>query len=287
MAAFAAGPPTATAPYPARSMTELTIVTVTLNAGPTLLETVRSVASQDWHDYEHIIKDAGSSDGSTSDVGDFPRVRLYAQADTGIYDAMNQAIGLASGRWTLFLNAGDRLTHAHSLATVLSAAQEKDSLLYCDYVDGHVGGRVSYPSRLSPFFLYRSVLCHQACLLRTHVLREFGGFDTTLRIAADQDVIVRAIVRERLPHRHVPHPAVYYAGGGFSAAAGNRALLDAEWREVRRRYFDAATRRRYAFAWSLTLPAFRTAIMRSNASAWLRPYYARLVNAFNALGRRA
>ena len=83
------------------------IIVVCLNAGDRLQDTLDSIWKQSYSDYEVIIKDGGSKDGSLSCVPKKDNVHLYREKDTGIYDAMNQAVRYAHGEYLLFLNTGD------------------------------------------------------------------------------------------------------------------------------------------------------------------------------------
>ena len=86
------------------------IIVVCLNAGQRLCDTVGSVLGQRYANFEVVVKDGGSSDGSVEMLAETwqdARLRVYAEKDSGIYDAMNQAVKLAGGAYFLFLNAGD------------------------------------------------------------------------------------------------------------------------------------------------------------------------------------
>lgn len=88
------------------------IIIVCLNAGDRLVSTVESVLSQKYGGYEIIVKDGGSKDGSVEKLKGLysdSRLHIYVQGDSGIYDAMNEAVKLAEGDYILFLNAGDSL----------------------------------------------------------------------------------------------------------------------------------------------------------------------------------
>ena len=83
------------------------IIVVTLNAGEKLKETVQSVLAQQFTDYEIVVKDGGSTDGSVEKLPQDARLMVYVRKDKGIYDAMNQAVEFAKGQYVLFLNCGD------------------------------------------------------------------------------------------------------------------------------------------------------------------------------------
>jgi glycosyltransferase involved in cell wall biosynthesis len=257
------------------------VVTVTLDPGAALKDTARSVAEQTFGGYEHLVKDGGSKDGSLAALAGSSRARLVVRPDSGIYDAMNQALDEARGEYVLFLNAGDRLNGPDVLERVARAAAEDRSvdLFYCDYVNAEMGGEVVSPDRLTRFLLYRSPICHQAWFLRRAVYDRVGRFDTSFRLAADHDLLARAVLRGGIRSRHLAFPGVVYQGAGYSRSPANRARLKEEIAMLRARSFDPATRRLYAVLWHATLPSLRTRLNTSPALRFLwRPYTA-VVNA--------
>ena len=81
---------------------KFSIIVVCLNAGEKLHSTLKSILEQTETDYEVVIKDGGSTDGSTEQVMQDEKIRLITQKDKGIYDAMNQAVGYAGGEYFFF-----------------------------------------------------------------------------------------------------------------------------------------------------------------------------------------
>lgn len=258
----------------------LSIVTVTRNAGAALSRTSQSIAEQTFRDYEHLVKDGLSSDGSLAGVGAFPQARVVVRADRGIYDAMNQALEVCRGEWVLFLNAGDLFASPEALAAVASRLAEASEagLVYCDYFAGEFHDVIVNPARVSPFFVYRTTLCHQVCFFRREVLARIGGFDTSLAVAADHDLLARAVVREGVRAVHVPAVAIRYEGCGFSRRPENRSRHRRELQAIRSRHFGLARRLTYALVLAGTLPGLRKAIFEWRALRVLRRPYLALVN---------
>lgn len=89
------------------------VVVVSLNSGERLKKTLQSILNQTFSDYEVIIKDGGSKDGSLDFLSSehvlekYPQIRLIQEKDRSIYDGMNQAVTYVSGRYVQFLNCGD------------------------------------------------------------------------------------------------------------------------------------------------------------------------------------
>ena len=89
------------------------VVVVSLNSGERLKKTLQSILNQTFSDYEVIIKDGGSKDGSLDFLSSehvlekYPQIRLIQEKDRSIYEGMNQAVTYVSGRYVQFLNCGD------------------------------------------------------------------------------------------------------------------------------------------------------------------------------------
>ncbi|MEZ0450826.1 glycosyltransferase family 2 protein [Sphingobacterium thalpophilum] len=90
---------------------KITIITVVYNDVKNIHKTIRSVLEQSFRNYEYIVIDGGSKDGTLELVQSYNERIDYilSEKDSGIYDAMNKGIGIASGEWLLFLNSGDLL----------------------------------------------------------------------------------------------------------------------------------------------------------------------------------
>ena len=100
------------------------IVVVCLNPGEKLLKTVQSVLNQKYGNYEIVVKDGGSTDGSLEQLPADSRIRVYTRPDSGIYDAMNQAMSYVTGQFVQFLNCGD-LLHDDMVLERLAAVMER------------------------------------------------------------------------------------------------------------------------------------------------------------------
>jgi len=261
------------------------IVTVALNAGPDLLATALSVVAQRFGGYEYLIKDGGSIDGSLEALAGFKQARTISCPDTGIYDAMNQALALCRGEYVMFLNAGDVFMGEQVLETVAERCQPEDSpaLVYTDYATTFERKRIRSPHHLREGFLFRTMLCHQACYVRRDSYERYGGFDTSLKVVADFDFLLRLVLRARAATCHVPIVGVVSKEGGYSSRPENFGVARNEVALLRKRYFSTPKRLIYGALYGLTFPGLRSAIVRKPSLRFLRPLYRRAVNAFNHL----
>ena len=111
-------------------MIKFSIITVCLNAGNDLLETVESTLKQSYSEFEIIVKDGFSKDESICKLPQDKRIHLVQKKDTGIYDAMNQGIEVAQGDYMIFMNAGDKFYDSEVLKRIADGIEETSGDLY-------------------------------------------------------------------------------------------------------------------------------------------------------------
>lgn len=230
------------------------IITVCLNPGPDLDPTVRSVLAQDFEDYELIIKDGGSSDGTQKRTWADPRVRFISSPDKGIFDAMNHALGLATGEFVCFLNAGDFFPGGHVLSAMagLIKGNPDADLFYGDVRKPQSrSGFELYPDRLSRFFLFTHSICHQCWFLRRSVYLSYDGFETAHTDVADCRLLLRLLVRGGVKYKHLPRIVVHYKGGGSSAGLDKQEKNQRWVDELRRELFSPLEYRAFHLAWKM------------------------------------
>lgn len=151
--------------------TRVTIVTVCFNCVELIEETIRSVLSQDYEDFEYIVIDGGSNDGTYKVIKRYVDQLAYcvSEPDNGVYDAMNKAIDRAAGEYLLFMNAGDRFSGGAVLRDMLATSTA--DVIYGDfsYSSGPLAGRVQadFPS---------GVFNHQAVLYRRKLHERYGYY---------------------------------------------------------------------------------------------------------------
>lgn len=177
----------------------ISVITVCFNSQRTILETLQSVASQDFASYEHIVWDGGSTDGTRDIVSSFsnPSLRCLYGSDSGIYDAMTQAAAHASGDYIMFLNSDDVLTTSGSLSSVATAAKGQADLVCWDIAyfgdsGSLVRSGVWQSSRRYPRAARFSVVPpHPGTAVKREVFVRLGGFSTAYRTAGDFDFFLR------------------------------------------------------------------------------------------------
>jgi len=235
------------------AMTPLfSVITVSLNAGIALRQTVESALHQSCGDFELLVKDGGSKDGSLDLVPNDPRVRIVTAPDRGIFDAMNQALDLCTGRFIHFLNAADFYVDDRVLEDVaaeIGAAPETE-FFYGDVIfPGFSREYIRYPSRLSRYFLHAHMLCHQGWFVSRQAYLRLGKFKLGAKSGGDQVFLYDAILGERMAYRHIPRFIARYDVHGFSSSLAVQAQSHNFRHAIRCKYYPAWERCLYRGVW--------------------------------------
>ena len=190
------------------SRPKISVVTAVKNAVGPLRRTLESVASQTWPHVEHLVVDGGSGDGTAELLrGQMERGRVTwwcSEPDGGIYEAMNKGVRQACGEWLLFLGAGDTLadeTVLAKLAPILATLPEDREIVYGRVTHRPESDAISNAcwEEMCPRVRYGDdSIHHQGVLHRRTIFRQFGLYDETFRIAADQ-LLLRRYLRDHDP----------------------------------------------------------------------------------------
>ena len=229
----------------------VSIVVPTYNCGATLEATLHSLAEQSWRDFEVVLSDGASSDGTVqtarSMAGSLPACTVLSRPDHGVYDAINLGIAGARGQWILILGGDDRLHAGDTLARVAPMLTTTSAdAIYGDVrvmnpsrMDVPAGGRYAGPMPLVK--LLRTNICQQAIFYRRSLFDELGGFEVTYKILADWAFNLR--VAFRAPMVWVDQVIADYAGTGLSARCRDEAAERGIPELVRQELLRRAARR--------------------------------------------
>ncbi len=248
------------------------IIIVCLNPGHKLGETLESITMQTCQDYEVVIKDGQSSDGvleAWEKENSDSRIRVYKEKDKGIYDAMNQAVTKASGRFIYFLNCGDLFFDEKVLAKVREKVQsgtDRPQIIYGNIFETLTGQQVASNPHLDRFGCYRNVPCHQACFYEKDLLIRHP-FEIKYRVRADYEQFLWCALEEQAQLTFMPATIAYYEGGGFSETAENRKRSAHEHKEIAERYMKAGELFKYRAILLLTLAPLRTRLAENAKTA--------------------
>lgn len=208
---------------------KVSIITAALNNADTIGTCIQSVNNQSYADVEQIIVDGGSSDG-TLEIARRENTRItkvVSEPDNGIYDALNKGISLASGDIIGILSSDDFFAHEGAIKTVADSLRDKGTdSCYSDleYVDRDNTGKVIRYWKSSGYspgrFKYGWMPAHPTYFARRWVYEKYGYFNTSFRIAADYELMLRFMVKYGVSAYYIPEVLIKMRMGGIS----NRSL---------------------------------------------------------------
>lgn len=208
----------------------ISVVVATYNSEKTVRHTLESLLHQTYDNYEVLVVDGCSSDGTLDIVREYEprfegRLRCVSEPDKGLYDAMNKGYRLVQGDIVGLLNSDDFYSSEEVLATIARAFQSEDvDAVYADvhYVKATDIRQMTryYSSRVFRRGLMRLgfMPAHPSFYCRRSIVLEYGMFNLQYKVAADFDQMVRLIYKQRIRTRYIPMDVVTMRAGGVSNA---------------------------------------------------------------------
>jgi glycosyltransferase involved in cell wall biosynthesis len=206
---------------------KISIVTATYNSSITVRDTLNSIAKQQYTDIEHIIVDGLSKDNTLAIVGEFPHVaKMISEKDNGIYDAMNKGVQMATGDVIGILNSDDFYTGSTVLSKVAAAFEDPTvEAVYGDlqYVKQDNIQLITRTWKAGAFhrnnLYYGWMPPHPTFFVRRSVYEKGGLFNTSLRSAADYELMLRFLLKHNIKACYIPEVLVKMRAGGMSNAS--------------------------------------------------------------------
>ena len=201
-------------------MSLISIITVNRNNAAGLRRTIQSVIGQKGVDFEFIVIDGASTDGSVRVIEEYESDLSFwaSEPDTGIYQAMNKGIRKAEGDYCLFLNSGDWLCGEGSLAAAAGNIDGKADIYYSDLrvSDGRRSWLIEYPRTVDVNYFVSNTISHQNALIRRKALAAAGLYREDFSIASDWYFFLYSLFKNAAVFRHIPECIAYYYYEGMS-----------------------------------------------------------------------
>lgn len=213
-------------------MPKLSIITINYNNALGLKKTIGSVFSQDFAEYEYIVIDGGSTDGSKEVIENHADKLAYwvSEKDKGIYNAMNKGVGKASGEYLLFLNSGDYFIKKEVLSNIMYLIGGSD-IIYGNLIikEAHQEWLKEYPSKLTFNYFYNDSIPHSgAAFIKHELFRKIGYYDETLTITSDWKFYMKALFIYNASYKYINETISVFPYDGISSKFENRSLLQQE-----------------------------------------------------------
>ena len=213
----------------------ISIITINYNNHLGLECTVESVQNQTYTNFEHIIIDGGSADGSKEYLeSQNDKINYWiSEPDNGIYNAMNKGIKVAKGEYLFFLNSGDDFVNSKALQSIAQSLSGEDIIYFnINQVSNFRKVKVKQvPSELSFSYLYHDLPPHQSTFIKKKLFNDYGNYDESLKIVADWKFLILALLKYNATYKHIDKVFTNFYLGGVSSNSESFKLMQAE-REI-------------------------------------------------------
>lgn len=201
---------------------KVSIITVAWNSSETIRDTIDSVNKQDYNNIEHILIDGNSSDNTVEIFKSFSTVPniISSETDSGIYDAMNQGLKIATGEVIGFLNSDDFFANSGVISSIVTAFEKEVDLVHgnIEFIDkNNQLKRVWDGSNFTNSDFAKSMSpAHPTLYCKRHVFDKLNGFNLNYKIASDIDFMIRALCIEKFKIQYLNKVFVRMRLGGIS-----------------------------------------------------------------------
>lgn len=220
---------------------KLSIITINFNNKDGLIKTFRSVINQINKNYEWIVIDGGSTDGSKEIIEEYSSYISFwvSEPDKGIYNAMNKAIIHSNGEYCFFLNSGDFFSENDCVGKILPELTGEDYIfsnvsVFSDKKNKKFTTDVESALSKGVNYFYYDTLCHQGMFIKSRILKE-RPYNENLKIVADWEHVFERLVIKKGSYKTINLVTTYVLDGGVSAR--NNKLLMQERKSVAEMYY--------------------------------------------------
>lgn len=222
-----------------KTMKKLSIITVNYNDLQGLEKTIYSITEQNYQNFELIVIDGGSTDGSKEFIENCSRIDYWvSEKDSGIYNAMNKGILAANGEYVIFMNGGDYFYSCYTLDAIKREFDYNIDILYGNaiFVQKDKKFQVDFPDKLNFSFFYSNSLCHQSIFYKRSLFDNYL-FNENLRIVSDWEFNIKNICLFNKTYKHIHSVICYYDLNGIS---NNLKKIDSiERKTILKKFFFA------------------------------------------------
>lgn len=200
-------------------MLKLSIITVNKNNAKGLQKTIESVVGQSFRDFEFIVIDGNSDDGSKKIIDDNRKHFSYAvsEGDTGVYNAMNKGIQNSKGEYLLFLNSGDWLNNKDVVSRVLPQLKDYDVISGdIDIYDNEQWHHITSEDKVSVNYFLRISLYHQATFVSRSLFNKYGNYNEEFRSTGDYEFFIRTLLKHGASYHHINNVISNFVADGMS-----------------------------------------------------------------------
>lgn len=213
-------------------MSLLSIILPTFNSNNVIVNALTSIISQSFKNFEVIVIDNVSTDGTVEKVKDLfynERIHILSEKDSGIYDAMNKGISLAKGEWLYFMGADDVFDNEHVLETVAQNLSDHVDILYGDVM--WMPDNIKEEGVWNYQQLLNQNINHQRIFYRRALFPLLGEYKLEYKVAADYELNIRLFCNDSVAKKYIPVTIAHYNSDGFSANKTDEVFYN-DWQKI-------------------------------------------------------
>lgn len=224
---------------------KISIITVNYNNAIGLKKTIASVIAQSYSNLEYIIVDGNSTDESKNIISLFseenPDINWISEDDTGIYNAMNKGIDIATGEFLLFLNSGDYLNGKTIVEEAISLFDNNSPIKGCDLVLDTKSEKVrkSHPESISFSYLLSKTIYHPSTFIERNLFEVYGKYNEKNRIVSDWEFFFKTIGLNSIKFQRITIPLTCFDMTGISSKSDNLSIIISEKEQVLKSYLSS------------------------------------------------
>jgi glycosyltransferase involved in cell wall biosynthesis len=193
----------------------ISIITVSFNSVNSIEDTIKSIFNQTFNNYEYIIIDGGSTDGTHQIINKYSDRLGYSisEPDQGIYDAMNKGLAKVNGKYVYFIGADDLLWDKNVLENVAYHLTDESCIYYGEVV--FKTRDIKYDGKFSALKLVTRNISHQSIFYPAKVFKEFI-FDTRYKVFADYELNLKLFNHSKFKFKYIPITIALFNDTGVS-----------------------------------------------------------------------
>lgn len=210
---------------------KLSVITINYNNREGLQKTIESVVNQTWQEFEYIVIDGGSTDGSVDVIKKYSSkiTHWISEKDNGIYNAMNKGVSIANGEYCLFLNSGDFLYNNNVVSELLQHKNDNVDFIIGEVLFLNTKECSNVSQNLSMLRFFQSSIPHPSTLIRRSLLLQ-NKYDENYKIVSDWKFFIQELILKNASFQLLDYVIACFDSTGISSQ--NKRLVEKERKDV-------------------------------------------------------
>ena len=223
---------------------KLSIITINYNDKNGLEKTINSVLNQTFQDFEYIIIDGGSTDGSLEVIEKYKSKIdiVVSEPDKGVYNAMNKGIRASKGEFVIFMNGGDYFLNDLVLEEITPMLNDEFDVYYGNNYNSKIENHkkiLKYPEKLDFSFFYHRTISHQSTFIRKTLFDEHFYYNEDYKICSDWEFFIYTFCCKNVPYKYLDKVISVFDCNGISYDPKSIGIIQEERNQTFQKYFSA------------------------------------------------